>query len=223
MRRIGCLVAALLIAGLPSPANAQTTRIVQAVFTPSEHHNVVTTDGPAVDRYVLEARIGTTVAVSKDLGKPTPDAQNQIAVTVPELGTLAAGSYTVAVAAVGLGRTNFSSAVPFVVDPPLPTCTENGRPAVRLLVGDWTRNAKPGNSGRVLASLTQSQRPVVRIGVSLNGTEQGVLTGDDLRLTAGMYFTVPSIAGSYQVTVSARDAVGCEDGASRPMTLIVAP
>lgn len=90
-----------------------------------------------------------------------------------------------------------------------------------MLVGDWTREARPGNSGRVLASLTQSGRPVTRLAVSLNGIEQGVLVGEDLRASAGMYFTVPSQPGRYSVAVSARDANGCEDGVSRPMTLVV--
>jgi hypothetical protein len=45
--------------------------------------------------------------------------------------------------------------------------------------------------------------------------------GDDLRGIAGVYFVVPAGSGAHKVSVSAKTAAGCEDGASRPMTLVV--
>jgi hypothetical protein len=62
---------------------------------------------------------------------------------------------------------------------------------------------------------------VVRMTVRLNGIVAGVLEGADLRPAAGLYFTAPAALGSYRVTASAEDAGGCEDGADRPMTLVV--
>lgn len=88
-------------------------------------------------------------------------------------------------------------------------------------MGDWTRSAKAGNSGRVLLSLTQSRNPIVSVSVIVDGLEQSALTGSDLRSTAGMYFTVPQAIGAHQVSVDASDAGGCHDPATRPMTLVV--
>lgn len=90
-----------------------------------------------------------------------------------------------------------------------------------LSVGDWTRTAGPGNSARVLYSLTNSRDPIVSVIIRLNGIEQGRLEGVDLRRAAGSYFTLPAFRGSYQLSVSALTVAGCEDGASRPMTITV--
>lgn len=73
----------------------------------------------------------------------------------------------------------------------------------------------------MLYSLTGGRDPVTLVIVKLDGVEQGRLTGDDLRQVAGSYFTAPTRRGSYQVSVSAATAAGCEDGAARPMTLVV--
>ncbi len=84
------------------------------------------------------------------------------------------------------------------------------------------RSGAPGVSGRVTYALTQSRDPVVMVIVRLNGTEVlPRVTGIDLRQVAGSYFTLPSVPGSYGLSVSALTASGCEDGASRPMTVVV--
>lgn len=88
-------------------------------------------------------------------------------------------------------------------------------------MGDWTRTARAGDSGRVLTSLTQSRNPIVRMTVSVDGVVKGVLAGDDLRPAAGMYFTVPPGIGPHTVSVDATDAGACRDATNRPMTLMV--
>ena len=62
---------------------------------------------------------------------------------------------------------------------------------------------------------------MVTVIVKLDGIEQGRLGGVDLRQAAGSYFTLPAFRGTYQLAVSALTAAGCEDGASRPMTVVV--
>ncbi len=98
-----------------------------------------------------------------------------------------------------------------------------GAPAVVINVGDWTKQAKPGNSARVQFSLTQSRHAVTRTIVRLNGVivDHGDLPHIDARWTSGVYFTLPLVRGDYLLTVEAQDANGCSDGASRPMTIAV--
>lgn len=57
--------------------------------------------------------------------------------------------------------------------------------------------------------------------VKFNNVEQDRLTGSDLRKVAGSYFNVGATRGSYALSVEARDAEGCTDGATRPMTVVV--
>lgn len=70
-------------------------------------------------------------------------------------------------------------------------------------------------------SLLASTAPVVRLVVKLSGVVMDDLIGSDLRHVAGSYFVLPSLRGSYALTVSAFTAAGCEDGATRPMTVVV--
>lgn len=217
----------LVLLSLATHAQAQARPRAIAFTASADHAALDITGAPRVASYQFDVTADTATGAlvfSRNVGKPTPDANNDVTVTIPEFAAMANGRYVATIAAVGMGTVVRSAPVTFDVNvAPVPVCTENGRPAVRLLVGDWTRTAKPLNSGRVLTALTQSARPIVRLALSLNGVEQGVLTGTDLRPTAGMYFSVPETPGTYQVTVSARDAQGCEDGVSRPMTLVVTP
>ena len=90
-----------------------------------------------------------------------------------------------------------------------------------LSVGDWTRTVPPTGNGRVQYTLMQSRNAVTTVIVMFNGVEQDRLTGTDLRKVAGSYFNVGTVRGSYQLSVEARDATGCSDGATRPMTVTV--
>jgi hypothetical protein len=66
-----------------------------------------------------------------------------------------------------------------------------------------------------------SRNPVTEVIVKFNNVEQDRLTGSDLRKVAGSYFAVGATRGSFSLTVEARDAGGCSDGATRPMTVNV--
>lgn len=90
-----------------------------------------------------------------------------------------------------------------------------------LSVGDWLRTGVPSGQGRVTFNLQQSAQPIVEVTTMLNSEIAGHVTGDDLRNMAASYFTLPAVRGRYTLTVSAKTAAGCEDGASRPMTVVV--
>jgi hypothetical protein len=92
---------------------------------------------------------------------------------------------------------------------------------VKLDVGDWTRTLKIGANGRVQYTLMNSRNPVVQVDVMFNNELQDRLSGSDLRKVAGSYFFGGNVAGRFDLTVVARDAFGCSDGATRPMTVTV--
>lgn len=78
-----------------------------------------------------------------------------------------------------------------------------------------------GANGRVSFALLNSRNPVTELIVRFNGVEMDRLTGSNLRNVAGSYFAVGGTRGSFALTVEARDAAGCADGATRPMTVNV--
>lgn len=90
------------------------TTYTDLAFTPSTDHDAVWTDGQALlARYELTVTTQAGAAVlTKDIGKPTPTA-GVIALTVPELASLPADTYTATVAAIGPG-----GAAPSLVSPP---------------------------------------------------------------------------------------------------------
>lgn len=80
----------------------------------------------------------------------------------------------------------------------------------------------PYGQAHVTFNLQRSRDPVVRVEVRLGGEIAGrPMEGADLRNVYGAYFTLPAGKGSYKLTVSAKTEAGCEDGALRPMTVVV--
>jgi len=79
---VPCLALAILF-GLASAVGAQTYTTVQ--FTASLDHNVVFNGVPVLTRYDLRIYLqGATAPIANyDLGKPTPDANNQIIAVNP--------------------------------------------------------------------------------------------------------------------------------------------
>lgn len=99
------LILALL---LPATGDAQTAVInpTQASFVASADHTLVVAGTPVVTAYQLDVMVSTptgALAFTFNLGKPTPGTGNRIAVTVPQLATLATGAYVATVSAVGPG------------------------------------------------------------------------------------------------------------------------
>jgi len=122
---------ALLVLAAASPAWAQTATPVTAtshvIFDPSPDHAIADAFGVAVvASYDLRVVVqgGTTVVLTKNLGKPAL-AAGKVDVVVPELGKLATNVvHTATVVAVGPGGTSVPTAAsnPFGVPgtPPAP-------------------------------------------------------------------------------------------------------
>lgn len=101
------VVVGLLFAGT---AHAQTTTNPKSIaFTASADHAKTLPDGTAaVTGYQFDTVIGNplgALALTKSLGKPTPDATNTITVGITEFGGLPFGQYVGFVSAVGPGGT----------------------------------------------------------------------------------------------------------------------
>lgn len=107
MRLHRLLVCLAVLLTLASPSFAQTINPNILSFTPSPDDALLVAGAPVVDHYVFEVTLQTNIgqiSLSKDLGKPAPDATNTISVTVgADLNTLPNGSYVATVSAVGPG------------------------------------------------------------------------------------------------------------------------
>jgi len=104
MKRIAHVIGLLLLCSWP--ALAQTPP--RAVFVASSDHAVDVGGTPLVTTYQLDVMIDTAtgaLAFSKSLGKPTPNAQNEISVSLPEFVTLPNKVYVATVSAIGPGGT----------------------------------------------------------------------------------------------------------------------
>ena len=84
------------------------------VFTASaDHATLVTSYELRIYASGANPNTATPIATS-NLGKPTPDANNDITVSQPSFfSALAPGNYVAAVAAIGSGGTSLSTAVTF--------------------------------------------------------------------------------------------------------------
>lgn len=97
------LTAALLLASAPAQAQTGTWMLT---FTASTDHNRVEYNNPVVDHYELmvSPSDGTGGGFTKNLGKPTPSATNDITVNInTEVLALNPGDYVGRVKAVGVG------------------------------------------------------------------------------------------------------------------------
>lgn len=75
----------------------------------------------------------------------------------------------------------------------------------------------------VTYSLFQSQTPITKIEVALNGVVvTPTLNGTtDLRTVGSNRFTLPITAGIYELTMTASDVNGCSATVDRPMPIVV--
>lgn len=113
--RLWLVVCGVLMASVASAQNSTT-----AVFTASPDHSVSVAGTAVLTAYdlVLAASAApATVISTTDLGKPTPDASNQISVSiVAALSPLPSGQYIARIVARGPGGTNATpSSDPFLV------------------------------------------------------------------------------------------------------------
>jgi hypothetical protein len=104
---------ALLVA---TAASAQTVvNPTTAQFVASVDHALLVNGTAVVSGYQLDAMVGTVtgaLAFSFNLGKPTPSTGNVISIVVPQLATLANGSYVATISALGPGGSGKSAPTP---------------------------------------------------------------------------------------------------------------
>lgn len=65
-----------------------------------------------------------------------------------------------------------------------------------------------------------SVSPIVEIQAKLNTVTVATVKGEDLRDSAGVWFTTPA-TGSHKLQVSARNAAGCTKEVYSPVDLVV--
>jgi hypothetical protein len=103
-RRLGFALVALLF--VATPALAQSAPVLNPttiIFTASTDHATTLSGTPVVTRYTLDVYDGTVLVRSTDLGKPTPNASNDITVPLAQ-GTLSKNQiYTAYVVVIGPG------------------------------------------------------------------------------------------------------------------------
>ncbi len=85
---------------------------------------------------------------------------------------------------------------------------------------DYSASVPVGGRGRVLLQFV-NELPIVKVEVRLGAQVIASASGDELRDTAGMFFSVPRAAGSYPLTVYAEDAAGCAVVTTAPRTVTV--
>lgn len=77
-----------------------------------------------------------------------------------------------------------------------------------------------GGRGSVLLQL-QNSVPIVQLQVKLGLQVIAEVNGTELRDMAGLYFSVPRTAGTYAITVAAKDATGCQAETTTPRSISV--
>lgn len=95
MKTLLAALALVVVAALP--VSAQTTKVnpTQAVFTASPSHTTVLPDGTSLmTGYRLRVLDGATTVRTTDLGKPTPNAQNDISAPLTDTGLQKNKTYT---------------------------------------------------------------------------------------------------------------------------------
>lgn len=115
---------------LASVVHAQTTSTL--TFTASADHSVIAQGVPVVASYeLLVTPQGGQPLAPLGMAKPTPNAQNVIALNITTyLNSLPAGAYTAVVRAVGPGGVGVSPVSdPFTLVVPVPAA--GGKPAVQ--------------------------------------------------------------------------------------------
>ena len=227
MRRLivtmSIMMACLLAICRLSVAQSFITVTPQSVagWNPSPDNDVMVGDQPKVANYLAEFFLPSDVsagvptagaAFTADFGKPPVVNNEQHSQPLAKLLTpgipyvvflSATGPFGTSPRTVGVGPIM----VPVLQDP----CTISGQThAITIQIEDWTQSIKISFQGKVYFSLTNAF-PIVQLQVKLASNNQviGEINGNELRGVAALKFSVPSVAGTYDFVVAAKDSTGC--------------
>lgn len=147
-----------------------------------------------------------------DWGKPPLGADGLV--HSPPLKPLVAPNtaYVLFVHAIGPGGTSpASNASPgFMATVVAPPVCGGGGQTLTIAVQSYTPTVKMGDQGSVSFRILTASNPVTVTQVRFETQVVGQQLGEDLRATSGMYFSVPRVAGTYNLFVYAKDAQNCE-------------
>lgn len=167
--------------------------------------------GGAPGVYVQDADAGNALTWTS----PPLDGQQFFAVTSYDSGGLD-GSYSNEVADPSV------IVVPGDCDPPL------GAHAVSIFITKLENTTgSVGSQARLNFQLGSPNSPITALTVQVDGvTVDQPVTGANLTKTGGIWFTTPSVAGTYPVTLTAANAAACttiatKDALGNPLTVTV--
>jgi len=132
--------------------------------------------------------------------------------------TLPAGTYFFVVSAYNAaGESGFSGEVSAVLGQPDPCALPLGATAVSVFITKLeATTVNVGSQARLNFQLGSPASPITSLTVKIDGAVlDRALVGADLTRTGGIWFTTPSTAGTYHVTLTATNAAGCSTIASK--------
>lgn len=93
--------------------------------------------------------------------------------------------------------------------------------SVSVVVSSYSQSVALGGRGRVDISLRTNSFPVTLVQVKLGSQTVGEISGTELRDILAIGFSVPRTAGSYNLTVYAKDNAGCDTVTTAQRTVLV--
>jgi hypothetical protein len=84
-----------------------------------------------------------------------------------------------------------------------------------------TGSGGPGSKARLDFQVGSPGSPVTVVTVQANSVALATMTGTDLRALAGMWFTIPTVSGSYPLVVTASNLYGCVASQASGFTITV--
>lgn len=212
----GSTAALRLIAGNPTPPPDTT-----APSAPTGLTGTATQTTVALTWAASSDNVGVVgYRVTRNGGAPATVTQTSYS----DISLTAGTAYTYAVTAVDAAG-NVSAPASFqITTQPLPTtqpCTNNGTPySITISVATWTKQLALGARGRVDFTLANSF-PVVKVQVKLGTQVVGEIVGAELRDVSAVSFSVPRVAGTYNLFVTAEDNKGCSTSTTLVRPLVV--
>lgn len=142
--------------------------------------------------------------------------------TFMEAGLTPNTSYTYTVTALdGAGNVSPPASVTVQTLSIPAACSAGGKPySITIAVQSYSQKLAIGARGAVSLTLANSF-PVTRIQVTLGPQVVGEITGAELRDITGIGFSVPRTPATYQLFISATDALGCVTRTTAARSLVV--